>query len=1265
MMNGGRRAGLRRASFPPVSLPTDMKELESRCWTLAADRMESEALASVLMHAEHSAARVIHDAGRDLRAPVEHFFTRNKNDRLRDFVSAHEWEAVASAFLTWAGATDEDEEGGFIASVDGHPEAPPFERIALREWIAEHDLVDHLADPLPQVAPLAPDFRSRDKATRSGRSTVSEALEGLLPGTLGESLKVAARSYLAWRVGRREREARRETTWSRAPEHPAIKRAVEAVRGVLAELDDEEVPVVAVPSSHTTIALGSDGLSISMDFAHPHGLGGEGRVWVSFVERSGERARSSLDDGKRSARHHDRLRVLAERALDVLLDDTDPFHQSVFEALSRPRWDRLIAELDAEVVAPPPPPRPFEDDERLVWRLDFEDGAVLDAALQRKRKKAGWTAGRKVEVSWLATRPGLEERDRRVIEAWLGARRWPRTAEDGDVLEALIGHPRVVTPDKAALPLAVRRGAVEVCLVEKRHETWIRFRVGDEVLAPNELLARAASQRLVVVPRLEHSEVLVVVLPAEVAAMATVAARWETGIPAAADEAILRLLGRLPPHVGVDLPPRLRGEPREPSLRPLLRLEPLPGGGLRVEIAMRPLPSGPSQPPGEGPRCIVGTQDGVRIHTERDLPAERRAVERAVVTLGLDAGTPDGAHVWRLDDPEAALDLVAHLRKNEGAATVEWPEDAAPWRMVGQAGWANLKVRTKKLAEWFALSGEAELDEGKVALAQILAALREGRRYVRLGKGRFALIEEDLRAQLGQAADVLFEEGGEVGVSGAALHTIEALVPASSFEADPEWTRLKEKLEASRTLEPSLPDGLSADLRGYQAEGIAWLQRVASWGDGACLADDMGLGKTLQALALILERSPLGPAIVVCPTSLSDNWRKECSRFTPGLTPRLYRGPDRAGTLDGLQAGEVVITSYDILLRDADALEAIPFSTVVFDEAHALKNPDAQRTRAARRLKAGFTLGLTGTPLENHLGELWSLFSVLVPGLLGPWKHFRGRFAIPIEREGKNERREALRGLMSPFLLRRTKAQVAPELPPRVEVVRSVELSEEERALYEAERRTALEALGKRTEDGKKRFAVLGALMRLRRLACHPQLVHPESLVASSKLEELVSLADDLVEEGHRTLVFSQFTTHLAIARRALLERGYSLLYLDGSTPAKERNVLVERWQAGRDPFFLISLKAGGTGLNLTAADTVVHLDPWWNPAAEDQASDRTHRIGQDKPVTVVRLVSQGTIEETVVALHEEKRELARGILEGAESNAKLDTDELIQLLAG
>ena len=475
---------------------------------------------------------------------------------------------------------------------------------------------------------------------------------------------------------------------------------------------------------------------------------------------------------------------------------------------------------------------------------------------------------------------------------------------------------------------------------------------------------------------------------------------------------------------------------------------------------------------------------------------------------------------------------------------------------------------------------------------------------------------------------------------------------------------MKQRIEAASDSPVEVPTELVAELRGYQREGIEWLLRNAQWASGACLADDMGLGKTLQALALILARSGDGPTIVVGPTSLSDNWRREAERFAPTLSPILYRGPDRAEVLEKLGPRDLLITSYDILLRDIETLGAIHFATAVFDEAHAVKNARAQRTQAAMALDAGFRVGLTGTPLENHLGELWSLYSVLVPGLFGSIEHFRRRFQIPIERDGALDRREALRELLRPFLLRRTKDQVAPELPPRVEVVRTIELSEPERHLYEAERRTAMDALGEQA-DPKQRFAVLAALTRLRRLACHPRLVDATSTVSSSKLRETVSLAEDLVAEGHRTLIFSQFTSHLALVREALEARGYAMLHLDGSTPAKDRQRRVEAFQAGEAPFFLISLKAGGTGLNLTAADTVIHLDPWWNPAAEDQASDRTHRIGQDKPVTVIRLVAQHTIEEQVLALHAEKRDLARGILEGAETNAKLDTKELLDLLSG
>jgi len=488
------------------------------------------------------------------------------------------------------------------------------------------------------------------------------------------------------------------------------------------------------------------------------------------------------------------------------------------------------------------------------------------------------------------------------------------------------------------------------------------------------------------------------------------------------------------------------------------------------------------------------------------------------------------------------------------------------------------------------------------------------------------------------------------------------LLPEDAFAPDAELERLRAHLRDAARVDPELPS-LEATLRSYQEEGVRWLLRIAAWSRGACLADDMGLGKTLQALALLSARAPLGPAIVVCPTSVVDNWRAEAARFAPGLRVRLYRGADRREHLGELGPSDVLVTSYDVLVRDADELAKHELATVVFDEAQALKNPQAHRRRAASRLTARFRLALTGTPLENHLGELWSIFDVLVPGLLGPQSHFRERFAAPIERRGDRERLASLRALLAPFLLRRTKHEVAPELPERTEVVHVVELSEAERALYEAERRRAVELLRAVASDPKQRMAALAALTRLRRLACHPRLVDETSTVKSSKLEEVRSLADDLVREGHRALLFSQFTTHLALVRAALEEEGYETLYLDGSTPAPERAKLVRRFQEGNAPFFLISLKAGGTGLNLTAADTVIHLDPWWNPAAEDQASDRSHRVGQTKPVTVVRLVAQGTIEEAVLELHAKKRELAMGILEGAADNGRLDTEELLRLL--
>ncbi len=462
------------------------------------------------------------------------------------------------------------------------------------------------------------------------------------------------------------------------------------------------------------------------------------------------------------------------------------------------------------------------------------------------------------------------------------------------------------------------------------------------------------------------------------------------------------------------------------------------------------------------------------------------------------------------------------------------------------------------------------------------------------------------------------------------------------------------------------PTGLCAELRDYQTEGFKWLRRLAEWGVGGILADDMGLGKTLQTLAVVLDRAQQGPTLVVAPTSVGFNWVRECEKFSPDLKPHLYRDTDRADFLQEVGPGSLVVCSYGLALRDAKALAGVQWSTLVLDEAQAIKNSRSKTSAAIASIPADWKVALTGTPVENHLGELWSLFRVISPGVLGGWDQFRRRFAAPIEKDGDEERRMALRNRLQPFLLRRTKSQVLTDLPSRTETNLCVELSPAERKMYDEVRALAVaeaDEIAQITDIQDQRFRILALLTRLRQLACSPRLVHDSWKERSSKIQLLCEKLLELREEGHRVLVFSQFVQHLNLIREMLDEEMITYEYLDGSTTADARRQRVDRFQDGDATVFLISLKAGGTGLNLTAADYVIHMDPWWNPAVEDQATDRAHRIGQTRPVMVYRLVSQGTIEEEILKLHDTKRDLVAGIMEGTAAAAKLSTEDLMALI--
>jgi len=418
----------------------------------------------------------------------------------------------------------------------------------------------------------------------------------------------------------------------------------------------------------------------------------------------------------------------------------------------------------------------------------------------------------------------------------------------------------------------------------------------------------------------------------------------------------------------------------------------------------------------------------------------------------------------------------------------------------------------------------------------------------------------------------------------------------------------------------------------------------------------------------MLARGGKGAALVIAPTSVCGNWLAETRRFAPSLNAQIYGEGDRETLVSEAGAMDVVIVSYTLVLQAKERFAGRVWHTLIADEAQAIKNASAKRSQAVFELDADFRLALSGTPVENRLAELWSIMRFASPGLLGTLARFNERFAGPIERNRSREAQHLLRRLIAPFVLRRTKAEVLQELPPRTELNLLIEPEAHEAAHYEALRRQALAEAGRALASGapgEARLNILAQLTRLRRAACDPRLTTPEIKLPGAKVLAFAELAAELAANGHKALVFSQFVDFLTLLRAPLEAAGIAYQYLDGATPAAERTRRVAAFQAGEGDLFLISLKAGGFGLNLTAADYVVITDPWWNPAAEDQAMGRAHRMGQLRPVTVYRLVGKGTIEERIVDLHHDKRALAEGVLSGEETTALPSTDDLIALMRG
>jgi non-specific serine/threonine protein kinase len=585
----------------------------------------------------------------------------------------------------------------------------------------------------------------------------------------------------------------------------------------------------------------------------------------------------------------------------------------------------------------------------------------------------------------------------------------------------------------------------------------------------------------------------------------------------------------------------------------------------------------------------------------------------------------------------------------------------------------RLNLSVSSGLDWFDLNIMVEFGMEQIPLAEIRKAVRRGERYVKLADGSIGQIPEEWLEKFRRLWNLTEMDGSTLRMNDIQLPMLDSLLEESQLEVPAEMRQRRELLnQFDRIRAHPLPVGFTGELRPYQKHGFDWLHFLREYHFGGILADDMGLGKTVQVLTLlqsIKEEQTEGTltTLLVVPKSLIANWQREAEKFTPGLRILEYMGNIRKKEKPQFSDYDVILTTYGTMLKDVQVLRETRFHYIILDESQAIKNPLAKSALATRVLQADHHLVMTGTPVENNTFELWSQFAFLTPGFLGSMDYFRQEFVVPIEVDQNQEAAALLRKLVYPFILRRTKEQVAPELPDRTERIHYVDMDDSQKKLYAHTRdRYRAELLGLIEKDGldSSRMKILEGLLRLRQIAIHPRLMDPDYKGSAPKIEALLETIETLHATTHKALIFSQFVETLKLVKTELEERRIPYAYLDGHT--RDRQGCVDEFQ--NNPaiqFFLISLKAGGVGLNLTAADYVIHLDPWWNPAVEMQASDRAHRIGQEKPVFIYKMITRDTVEEKILLLQEKKRTLVKNIISTESSFFKsLTRDDLQSLLS-
>ncbi len=904
---------------------------------------------------------------------------------------------------------------------------------------------------------------------------------------------------------------------------------------------------------------------------------------------------------------------------------------------------------------------------RLIWLFRLKGNEIeIDCREQTQQKNGKWSKGRlaqpsMLEIGHVASMTPLDREIAACIEVQYPDR-WSRYGANMPILKL-----------ESALPLLARHPHLYLAESPTTRVELVETKVELMVLRKGDVFEISFSHPFVesgiqVIPETRTRYALIKPNATQVNIRNAFGASDTLTLPAHCESELKAITADLAHVMTVHSDIRGRGTRRIPTVKadatPHIHLVPT-GHVIHAEFFVRPIRKvGQYCRPGEGATTIITEVKGKRKQTHRDLEKERELAMALLDDCPALSNRGSVGDTFEFETNSECLELLLQLQACRDRAVVEWP-DGAKLRIKREYAEDSLAIRITDANDWFAIEGALELDESKILDLRKLLASPAAMRFVELGDGEFIALTNTLRKCLTEISTRIQTSGDQLRLHPLHVQPVDKLLSACRTTVDARWKRRLNYAETALRYTPEPPSTFQGELRPYQLEGFRWLSRLSRLGAGACLADDMGLGKTIQAIALILERAERGPTLVVAPASVCLNWVYEASTFAPTLTVHWYGEGDRQAMLDRLGAFDMLVCSYGLLVHDSKRISQLQWTTVVLDEAQAIKNFKAKRTAAALAIQADFRMITTGTPVENHLAELWTLFNFINPGLLGTRKDFVSRFAIPIERDSDRNARTALKRIVQPFLLRRTKTQVLDELPPKTEITISIDMSKEEQHFYEALRRQSLEHIESNRHEpgGAMHIRILAELTRLRRACCQPALVAPDADIPSTKLAVFAEVVSDLIENNHKVLVFSQFTSFLDLIRDVCDTHGFDYQHLDGATPTKERQRRVQAFQRGKGDVFLISIKAGGFGLNLTAADFVIHMDPWWNPAVEDQASDRAHRIGQQRPVTVYRLVARGTVEEKIVKLHKHKRDLAASLLDGADVAASMSAEDLIALM--